>query len=477
MAFLSFYETLILTLIFYVASLGVVLLTRKKATNLDRFLVADRKLSPWHGAFSIAVSWVWAPAIFIASLQSYQKGLPGAFWFIAPNIICFFVFAFFAIRFRTMMPAGYTFSHYIRTRFPNAQWLHLSFAMIALLYQTGAIVINAVAGGALLHMVSGVDPRVTMIAMVFIALSYCWVSGLRASVMTDILQMLMIIVIGGLLIPWAIFASGGIETVTSGLAGVTGEFGDILNSKIAYTMGIPITISLLAGPLSDQMFHQRALAIQQHHIRRVFMRGGLIFGVVPIMLSLLGFIGVTLAHQGIDLGTNPEMVGVAVIEYLLPRWALYLFLLMAFAGLCSTLDSAFCGLSAIGAIDFYQSYFDNHAAPDQILTFSRRFMVVVAILGLSISLLQPKLLWVFFIYGTVAATGFVPTFASVLFPQIKAKALLVSIWGGMLFSLPLSIYANISEQTDLIVLSSLAGPIFGFVFLMMGQKVFKPYDL
>ena len=58
----------------------------------ELFLVADREVGWIRGAFSIAVSWVWAPAIFVASLQTYTKGLAGGFWFIAPNIICFFIF-------------------------------------------------------------------------------------------------------------------------------------------------------------------------------------------------------------------------------------------------------------------------------------------------------------------------------------------------------------------------------------------------
>ena len=69
----------------------VYFLTKKKLNTNERFLVADRQVSWIRGAFSIAVSWIWAPAIFIASLQAYTKGIAGAFWFIAPNIICFFI--------------------------------------------------------------------------------------------------------------------------------------------------------------------------------------------------------------------------------------------------------------------------------------------------------------------------------------------------------------------------------------------------
>src|SRR3989339_1622940 len=96
-------EGLIILAIFGVAMISLVyFLTRRKMHSNERFLVADRQVSWWRGAFSIAVSWIWAPAIFIASLQAYTQGIAGAFWFIVPNILCFFVFAPLAIRLRRL---------------------------------------------------------------------------------------------------------------------------------------------------------------------------------------------------------------------------------------------------------------------------------------------------------------------------------------------------------------------------------------
>jgi len=77
----------------------VYFLTRKQFHSKDAFLVARREVGWFRGALSIAVSWIWAPAVFIASMQAYTQGVAGAFWFIVPNVVCFFVFAPLAIRF------------------------------------------------------------------------------------------------------------------------------------------------------------------------------------------------------------------------------------------------------------------------------------------------------------------------------------------------------------------------------------------
>lgn len=75
----------------------VFLLTRKQIGSRDAFLVARRNVGWFRGSLSMAVSWVWAPAVFIASQQAYTQGIAGAFWFIIPNVVFSFVFAPLAI--------------------------------------------------------------------------------------------------------------------------------------------------------------------------------------------------------------------------------------------------------------------------------------------------------------------------------------------------------------------------------------------
>jgi Na+/proline symporter len=457
MATLTTFETYLLFGLFGLSMIALVWIrTRREGAHTEGFLAADRNVSSWGGAFSIAVSWVWAPAIFICALQAYTKGLAGIFWFTAPNILCFFVFAVIAVRLRKLMPDGYTLPDFIWQRFGGSKPVHLAFLVIAFGYQLAAIIINAVAGGTLLHLASGIDIQGAIVGMIGVALAYSLLGGLKASIFTDVMQMSMILIFGFVLVPWAIFASGGVDTITQGLAGITGEHGSIFHPWVAYTMGIPMTISLIAGPISDQMFYQRALAVKKENIVPVFVRGGLIFGLVPIVLSLLGFVGVTLANtQGLMIN-DPQMVGPMVIAAVLPKFALYLFILMAFAGLCSTMDSAFCGMSALGSVDLFKRYKNKAPSDKDMLRAARLFMIAGAVLGGGIALMQPQLLWVFFIYGALASAGLVPTIAALFWTRITAKDVFVATILSIVIATPLSIYANITENPHLIVLSSVA---------------------
>jgi len=231
-----------------------------------------------------------------------------------------------------------------------------------------------------------------------------------------------------------------------------------------------MTIGLISGPVADQMFSQRAFAAKKNSIKKIFMYGGLIFGLVPITLSLLGFIGAAESQAGNITISDPQMVGPEVINHFLPKWALILFSLMAFSGLTSTLDSAFCAIGSLTTNDI-KPKINSIAASDPVFV-ARSGMVVFAVLGVGIALLQPKLLWVFLIYGALASSIFLPIIMALFWKRLSARGAFVGISGGIIIGTPLSIYANVTENVDLIVLSS----VFGLVMAGLLAWVFSLFD-
>lgn len=449
--------------IFGVAMFGLVWWKTRHEVRADGFLVADRNVSLAGGAFSIAVSWIWAPAVFICSLQAYTKGLPGIFWFTAPNIVCFFVFAPLAIRLRRLMPQGYTLPEFVARRFDGDPKAHVAFLVVFFGYQLGAIVINCVAGGTLLHVLSGIDIRVAILAMSTIAVAYSLLSGLKASVFTDVIQMSMILVIAVVLVPWCLSEAGGWSAVTGGLGGKSGQHAELFDPWVAYTMGIPMTLGLIAGPIGDQMFFQRAMAVRERNVVKTFVLGGLLFGLVPIILSLLGFVA---ANPAIGASLNvpdAQVVGAVVVGHFLPKWALLLFCFMAFAGLASTLDSAYCALSSLGSVDVYKRYVRPKPTDGQMLSAARKTMVVMAVVGTGIALLQPKLLWVFLVYGALASAGMFPTILSLFWSRIPAAGAFWAVLLSLGIGTPLSIYANVKEDPHLIVIAAVASALVGLL--------------
>ena len=460
--------SLLLLFGFAIAMITIGLIAKRKntGTSIEEFLVSNRDLSIFRGSFSIAISWVWAPAIFIAGLQAYTKGLAGAFWFIIPNILCFFLFAYVATALRKRFPNGFTMPEFVHNRY-NSKKTHIAFLIIFFGYQLGAIVINSVAGGVLLNLLTGIDFGTATIGISATALIYSAIGGMRASVLTDVIQMFIVLGLALFLVPWVITEAGGLMAVSGGFGGVSGEFGNMFDPNVAWAFGIPMTISLLAGPIGDQQFFQRAFSVKKEAIKKTFIFGGLIFGLIPIVLCLLGFIAANPTF-GIEV-LDPQMVAPTVIQHFLPSWALLLFTLMAFAGLCSTIDSGYCAISAFAVADLTKS---TETEKKKIFR-ARVVMITLGIIGTLIALTQPKLLWVFFIYGALVAVGFFPTIFAIFSKRYTANAAFWSIVLGFVLTIPFSIYANVSENADLVVYSAIASVLVGLVSSLLFLK-FQP---
>lgn len=449
--------------------IGLVWFTRNRKESSEDFLVMNRSLGVFRGSLSMAVSWIWAPAVFICSLQAYTQGLAGIFWFTLPNILTFFVFAPFALRLRKVAPEGYTLTSAFRSKFPKGS-AYKAARIVALGYQLGAVIINCVAGATLISLLSGISYSVGVILMATVALIYSLISGLRASVVSDVIQMLMVLIIALFIVPWAINSIGGLEVLEIGLGGVSGEFSNMFNPAVAFSFGIATTIGLISGPVADQMFSQRAFAAKKGSVTKIFVYAGLLFGIVPIVLSLLGFIGAAGEINGLFSISDPQMVGPEVVNFLLPKWALGMFALMAFAGLTSTLDSAFTAIGSIFAIDLSRSE-DNETNR---ISIARKGMIAFAILGIGLGLLQPQLIWVFLIYGALASSIFFPAFFLLFWGKLTDRGAFVGILAGLIAGTPLSIYANTTENTNLIVAASIFGlviaGIVAFIVSLSNQK-------
>src|SRR5690625_7566012 len=88
--------------------------TLEAEARKEKFFTANRGIPFIPAAFSIAASWVWAPALFTSGEVAYKYGWQGIAWFVGPNVLVLSLFAWFAARMRDRMPHGFTLSDYVR---------------------------------------------------------------------------------------------------------------------------------------------------------------------------------------------------------------------------------------------------------------------------------------------------------------------------------------------------------------------------
>lgn len=453
----------------------------KRYRSIQGFLVAERNVKWWLGATSIAASWIWAPALFVSVQAAYQQGLPGIFWFTFPNIVALLLYTFLAPRIRAKMPYGYTLPQWIKERLQSEK-VHKMYLFPYFFYQLMAVTVQLFAGGNLVSLLTGIPLVNAMIIMAVTVLIYAFISGLESSFVTDFVQFLLIVTGVIVVVPWAIVTAGGWSAVSAGFGGMTGEFRNIFDPGVAFSFGIVTAIGLISGAISDQQYWQRAFAIKKDNLVPSFIFGAIMFGIVPIALSTLGFLAAN-NRLGIALpaGTDASMIGIATVSTLLPVAAIALFVVMLLSALYSTLDSGVVAASALYVTDVVH-YTEKEkeilqkidagilltpeeenigkALDEKGVHNSRKAMFWITVLGLLVALAVTyipgfglKHLW--WIFNTIAACVVVPTVLSLYWKRLDARGVFWGVFTAFVVGVPLFIYGNIIDKPVWIVGASL----------------------
>ena len=454
MAYISAQSGYLLLFIFGFTMLAVSYIWKKHKGTSSDFLLADRRLGWFEGGLSIAASWIWAPALFVSTQVAYQKGLAGLFWFTVPNVLALMLFAALGPKIRELFPEGYTLPQFIRKRLGSRK-LHLLYLFPYFFYQLMAVTVQLFAGGHLIMLLTGIPLMTVMPILLVIALSYTLISGLRASVLTDVIQLLAILMIGAVILPMAWVTGGGWTAISAGFSG-TGQFSGLFDPGVAFSFGIVTAIGLIAGAVSDQQYWQRTFALKKEDLKKAFIFGSVLFAMVPVGLSILGFLAVS-PDSGIALadGADTSMIGVQTVATLLPRWALVLFTIMLFSGLSSTLDSGLSAVSSLWVTDIRKDGDER-----QKIRSARLAMTGIGLLGLGVAYLADQVpgfglqhLW--WIFNTIAACILVPTILSLYKKDLNPNAVFWGVLVAFVLGIPLFVYSNIIDQPVWIVGSAL----------------------
>ena len=240
-------NTGVLVLIIYAIIMMVATITlTKKVKSVEQFCVGDRKGGWFMSALSIAATWIWAPALFTSAEKAYTSGLAGLFWFLVPNVACLILFIPFAKRIRKEMPEGITLSSYMCEKYKSKSVRNMY------LFQLGALSVlstgvQLLAGSKLLSMITGIPFWIMTIIMAGVAYSYSQFSGIRASITTDAVQMIFMLVASVGFVLYCLHGGEG-RSLIAGLGGFSGEFLSLTSKtglEVFLGFGLPTTIGLL----------------------------------------------------------------------------------------------------------------------------------------------------------------------------------------------------------------------------------------
>ena len=148
-----------------------------------------------------------SPALFTSAEKAYLNGVPGLFWFLVPNILCLLIFIPFAKRIRKEMPNGITLSGYMHEKYRSEKVKGVYLFQLTML-TTLSTAVQLLAGGKILSVATGLPLWVMTIVLAVIAFSYSQISGIKASVLTDAIQMIFLLLACAIFVPWALKSNG-----------------------------------------------------------------------------------------------------------------------------------------------------------------------------------------------------------------------------------------------------------------------------
>lgn len=424
--------TIMVLIAYAVVMITATVLMTKKEKSIEGFCVGNRNVGWFVSALSIAATWIWAPALFTSTENAYARGFAGLFWFLVPNVLCLIFFIPFARKIRKEMPKGITLSGYMYQKYQSESVKNIYLFQLAALsaMSTG---VQLLAGSKILSMLTGIPFWSMTVIMAVIAYSYSQFSGIKASILTDSIQMVFMLVASVCFAVFGIKNGGGIQNLFAGIGGYTGECSSLFSTKgveIFFGFGLPTTIGLISGPFGDQCFWQRAFCVKGNKIGRAFFVGAVLFGIVPLSMGILGFVGAGMGYMSHDIG----IINFELIEELFHSWTVIPFLFMIVSGLLSTIDSNLCAISSLTTDIFKKNTLEK----------TKIAMLALLVIGIIVANI-PKLTvtHLFLMYGTLRAATLLPTIFTLRGVKLKPESIVVGIVSALIIGLPVFAYGNI----------------------------------
>lgn len=361
--------------------LGIAAAVRTLVNNTHDFVIAGRRIGLGFGVGSVIAVWTWSMAVMMSSAQAYTWGTSGLLWFIVPNGLAVIAMVPFALRLRRQMPQGYTIVEFVRVRFANpiATMVMLTAMLFSLLCE---IFINLYGVVLVMGVIFHLKTMTVLLVTLAIITVYSYFGGLWTSAITATLNTLLITVPAALVVLYALAKAGGASLVFTKVDHAGPHNLALFNPKAATAFGISLALGLLASTMADQTFWQKVWAMRPANLNRTFLWAGLWFYPIPLVLGLLGLIGIARGVKPTDLGNfGTGAIGPYVISHLgVPVVLIAVYVLIILNACYSSIDGAFSALSSLVAVDVVKRI-RPRLSEKRLITATKMSIVVAGILG------------------------------------------------------------------------------------------------
>ena len=433
--------TLFLLLVFFGTTFAISLSIGRRRENADSYMTAGNRVGFGVSAASMTATWIWASSLYASATSGYTYGISGPIHYgLWGALMILFIYPF-GKRIRSLAPEAHSLAEILHARHGRSSQLILAGSNI--LGSVLSLTSNFIAGGALIAMLSPLSFSTGIAIIATGILLYTLWSGLRASILTDFVQVCAMLGAVVVIVPAVFFMAGGPAIFEAGSSNLTDQQQSFFSSDAFFNQGAPYIAAVLAYAIGNQTIAQRLFAVREDMIKPTFITATIGYGATVIGVGMLGVLALYLGIEPANGDVN-NLIPQLASSYL-SIGLLCVFFLMIIGSLASTADSDLSALSSIVMTDIYgRNIANGNASPQLMLLIGRITMI--------------------------AATGTAMYLASNQFNILELLVLVGAIWGALVFPVIASFYwgrvTNVAFTTSVLVALAAFFPIrFGYIEL------------
>jgi len=409
---------IIISLIF--AILG--LYHSKKFQGINNYLTANRNIGLFSLTTSLVASALGAWILFGPAAASTWGGLGAVIGYSLGTAFPMIFLIYLGKKIRNEFPRGSSLIEFMRKKFGKS--LFKLILLMTIFYMFIFLCAEVTAVAVLINYISGTELWITALIVLFATLSYTLYGGLRASIFTDNIQM---IVIGVLLVVTVSYIISFTENEFS-FAFIEEKNPQLLSSSYIpnYTAGLTFFIAVAATNLFHQGNWQRVYAAKDYQT----LKKSLIisfFIIVPIVF-FMGFAG--MVSFSINPGNRPDL---GFFSLLLKERSELLSLIIVILGLAltiSTVDTLINAISSLFVVDGKATF--NLNKKTDYLKLSKYFIIFLSLIAFIIASKGFDVLYLFLLADLFCCAFVFTVFYSFYNKGINEKTAYISIVVGLL---------------------------------------------
>ncbi|QNO14715.1 hypothetical protein HYG86_07895 [Alkalicella caledoniensis] len=408
------------------AILGV-LYSRGKVDGMDQFLTARGTAGKKMLSATLLASFLGVFMLFTPPEAGILGGIPAVVGYSIGVVSLYIAFMVLSPKVKEYMPTGSTLTDYVLKRYGHR--MYLLTIVVALFYMLVHLVAELTAIGQVAFELAEVPMLYTALLVGLATVIYTAYGGLRASIFTDMVQMVFVIILLIGVTVGVVYYGGGINNIHSQITTYSPQLLSFNNwGGIQY--GLTLCIAVFVSNLFHQGYWQRIYAGKDNKtLSKSLMTSTII--VFPIMI-LTGVLGIVAA--GFNQGNNPSVALFSLAYSIFPAGLIVALFLLALVLVMSTVDTLMNSIIATLAKDSKRLF--KNTKEEKLLRIARIATVIMILPVALVSARGYSVLYLFFVADLVCAGVCFPLFFGLYSKKCTENMALISSVLGIISGIP-----------------------------------------